>query len=138
MAVFCGSLQHLQILKIVYVVYTQVHCGIYTVSLCSVHPLFPDQYDLNMNSCLQIHLVDDMIQRLQKAGEVPHQCLYEAQILACLQSQCFQKVARYLDDMVKNEHEVASTIEAVHKQVCMEVWDNFLKQAGSWGIVLSP
>ena len=135
MAVFCGSLQHLQILKTVYVVYTQVHCDI--IHCLSLLPLFPDRYDLNMNSCLQIHLVDDMMHRLQKAGEVPHQCLYEAQILACLQSQCFQKVSGYLDDMVKNEHEVASTIEAVRKQVCMEVWDNFLKQAGSWGIVLS-
>ena len=79
-----------------------------------------------------------MMHRLQKAGEVPHQCLYEAQILACLQSQRFQRVSGYLDDMVKNEHEVASTIEAVRKQVRTEVWDNFLKQAGSWGIVLSP
>jgi hypothetical protein len=39
--------------------------------------------------------------------------------------------------MVKEGHEVASTIEAVHKQVPADIWDNFLKEAGSWGVVLS-
>ena len=98
-------------------------------------PMF-SEYNNPNSSCLQVHVVDDMIHQLQKAGEVPDRCLYEAQILACVQSQCFQMASRYLDDMVKDGHEVASTIEAVRKQVHVAVWDNFLI-AGSWGVVLS-